>query len=364
MDKNLREELLKPFWEGNRVLFESAMLVGEGDGAPLIFTPDKIEGVYNMARDVRYEEGVDYEVGDGKIYPTATTRMPVTPPEEYYLYAPARYMEDGEEKELAIGVVNERVREYFPVEGERYFTFSNKKYFYDRQISISYTHSDAWGGYIPENHSEIYAPFFEKARAGECPTIVWFGDSITTGCDASGEHKDALAPYQPSFPTLIREHIENNYGRINYVNTAVGGKNTLWAQKELEERALKYDPDLLVLAFGMNDKLLDPEDFYKAYKEMLCRVYERSPEVRVLLIGTMIPNPWSNWHLNQPRHTEKLHKLAGEFKNIAVCDMTRLSQDIYATGKRFRDVNANNVNHPGDFLARVYAQAILRVIEK
>ena len=36
MDKNLREELLKPFWEGNRVLFESAMLVGEGDGAPLM----------------------------------------------------------------------------------------------------------------------------------------------------------------------------------------------------------------------------------------------------------------------------------------------------------------------------------------
>ena len=89
MDKNLREELLKPFWEGNRVLFESAMLVGEGDGAPLIFTPDKIEGVYNMARELKYEEGVDYEVKDGKIYPTATTRMPVTPPEEYYLYAPA-----------------------------------------------------------------------------------------------------------------------------------------------------------------------------------------------------------------------------------------------------------------------------------
>ena len=364
MDKNLRDELLLPFWEGNRVAYESVMLVGEGDNMPLIFKPDKIEGVFSMARDIRYEEGADYLVKDGKICPTENTRMPVTPPEEYYLTAPARYMEDGEEKELAIGVVNERVRENFSVEGERYFTFSNKKYFYDRQVSVSYTHSDTWNGYIPECRAEIFAPFFEKAKAGKRPTIVWFGDSITTGCDASGEHTDALPPYQPSFPTLIREHIEENYGRINYVNTAVGGKNTPWAQRELDERALKYKPDLLVLAFGMNDKGLNPEEYGKIFHEMLCRAFESCPGVRVLLIGTMIPNPWSNWHLNQPRHAEKLHSLAGEFGNVAVCDMTRLSQDIYKTGKRFRDINANNVNHPGDFLARVYAQAILRVIEK
>ena len=363
MDKNLRNELLRPFWKGSRVAFESAMLVGSSDGAPLIFTPDKIEGVYNMARDLRYEEGADYEVRDGKIYPTEGTRMPITQPEEYYLRAPARYMQDGEEKSLAIKVVNERVKESFPVEGERYFTFSNKKYFYDRQISISYTHSDAWSGYIPESRREIFAPFFEKARRGERPTVVWFGDSITTGCDASGEHKDALPPYQPSFPTLIREHIEENYGEIVHVNTAVGGKTTKWAQRELEERALKFDPDLLVLAFGMNDKLLGPAEYYEIYKEMLCRVFNRSPDIRVLLLATMIPNPWSDWHLNQPLLAEGLHKLAGEFKNVAVCDMTHLSQDIYAAGKRFRDINANNVNHPGDFLARVYAQAILKVIE-
>ena len=31
--------------------------------------------------------------------------------------------------------------------------------------------------------------------------------------------------------------------------------------------------------------------------------------------------------------------------------------------KLFRDMTGNNVNHPNDFLARVYAQTILAVLE-
>ena len=30
--------------------------------------------------------------------------------------------------------------------------------------------------------------------------------------------------------------------------------------------------------------------------------------------------------------------------------------------KRYRDMTGNNVNHPNDFLARVYAQTILQTI--
>jgi hypothetical protein len=66
---------------------------------------------------------------------------------------------------------------------------------------------------------------------------------------------------------------------------------------------------------------------------------------------------------NQRYHINRLYKLEGEYKNTAVCDMTRLSSELYEKGKRFRDMTGNNVNHPNDFLARIYAQAILKVIE-
>jgi len=58
----------------------------------------------------------------------------------------------------------------------------------------------------------------------------------------------------------------------------------------------------------------------------------------------------------------ELHKLAAKYDFCAVADMTTMSQELYAMGKRFRDMTGNNINHPNDFLARIYAQVLLKAL--
>ena len=41
--------------------------------------------------------------------------------------------------------------------------------------------------------------------------------------------------------------------------------------------------------------------------------------------------------------------------------MTAMHLDLLKA-KRFRDMTGNNVNHPNDFLARVYAQVVLQTV--
>lgn len=43
------------------------------------------------------------------------------------------------------------------------------------------------------------------------------------------------------------------YAQISYANTAEGGQTSEWGLKNVQERLIDRAPDLLVLAFGMND---------------------------------------------------------------------------------------------------------------
>ena len=77
----------------------------------------------------------------------------------------------------------------------------------------------------------------------------------------------------------------------------------------------------------------------------------------------MIPNPdVVGWAGNIPTHEAQLVDLAKEYSGTAVVPMTALSQSIYSLGKRFVDVNSNNINHPNDFMHRIYAQTVLKVM--
>jgi hypothetical protein len=47
---------------------------------------------------------------------------------------------------------------------------------------------------------------------------------------------------------------------------------------------------------------------------------------------------------------------------IAVADLTSMWRDLLKT-KRFTDITGNGINHPNDFGHRVYAEAILNLLQ-
>ena len=57
----------------------------------------------------------------------------------------------------------------------------------------------------------------------------------------------------------------------------------------------------------------------------------------------------------------KLQQLAQEEVGVALADVTTLHKEYLAV-KNYRDMTGNNVNHPNDFLMRLYAQTIVKTI--
>ena len=148
---------------------------------------------------------------------------------------------------------------------------------------------------------------------------------------------------------------------IAYHNTAVGGWNTLRGVEHYEERALLQPYDMLVLGFGMNDGGFTSEDYEARLEEMVLRFHAKNPDAPIVLLATMLPNIHSNWLCNQPNHEQRVLNLEKKYPFVTAVNMTELHRELLQR-KRYRDMTGNNVNHPNDFLGRIYAQAILKTI--
>ena len=93
-----------------------------------------------------------------------------------------------------------------------------------------------------------------------------------------------------------------------------------------------------------------------------------NPDCEFVVLGTMLPNEnicWSEGGKsilgNQEKYLLKLQTLAQEEAGVALADITTLHKE-YLTVKNYRDMTGNNVNHPNDFLVRLYAQTIVKTI--
>ncbi len=332
-----------PFWEGNIVYNETVMFVGETE-APLLYTPERILSVRSFDLATEYEVGKDYTVKDGKLCLTEGTRIPSFSLEEYY---PAEPIQG---KCLASNV-----------EGHPYIFFSEGSTVFQRQIHVTYTHKDAWDRFVPQKQDK-FVKFIEKASHGEEVTVLVYGDSISTGVNSSG--RVGCEPYaEPWFDMVLgamQKHFHND--KIRLVNTAVGGKATPWGIECLQERAIDIRPDLMLLGFGMNDGGRTPEEEGALIKELIDKFLSACPDAEIGLIAPMLPHfRFKGFWGNQKDFEPVFAALCEGYDNMGLIPVTSVHKAMLET-KRYYDMTGNNVNHPNDFLARVYAQTVIKSI--
>lgn len=345
------ETYILPFWEGETVYYETVLCVGEEDCAQLLYPIDEVVGVYNYGLDKQYIEGIDYEIVDHKIKRLKGGNLPYCPIDEYYLEEKAQY---------PIKIVNNR--EVAP-KGKKFFSFGEEDSFSKYQIAVTYRHSAQNDSLIPASKNKIFKNFTAKLKSGKA-SMIFYGDSITTGCNSSGTPMGGnTLPFAESFPVMVYKKLQNVFGaQIEYGNTAVGGWSTYQGVNAFNERVLDKNYDFLVLAFGMNDGETETNVYYERTEKMVLDFKEKNPNGEVLLVSTTYPNTESDWVKNQPFFAKELYKLEDKYPFVGVADMTKMHYNLLETGKRYRDMTGNNVNHPNDFLARVYAQVVLKAI--
>jgi lysophospholipase L1-like esterase len=226
------------------------------------------------------------------------------------------------------------------------------------QVCVTYRHAPGlWQGKVPKFDRQALPHCLGRLSGGQGLTIVALGDSITAGANASGNFNQA--PFQPAYPELVRRGLAERYGvDVRLSNLAVGGTDTAWGITQVD-KVVAAKPQLVVLAFGMNDSAnRAAADYQNNTKKIIEAIRLQLPECEFILVASMLGN--RDWirlkHEVFPQYRDALEQLCEP--GIALADLTS-TWSRFLELKQDWDLTGNGVNHPNDFGHRVYAQTIL-----
>jgi len=338
-------KFLRPAWQGDTVEGESVLFIREPGTdvarASVLFPVQKILNVRNSSGDVIFEAGRDYlwKPGSREITLPAGSRICSRTPDD--LRRPA-----GSQKYR----LTHR-------DGHGEIFFGARLEYHHMQTCITYRHKpEDWKLRSPQFSGQMLPRTVQRLRSRKPVSIVLIGDSISAGCNASGWAGEA--PFQPSFPGLLQQHLAAQYQtQVRITNPSVGGKDTRWVLSAVE-RIVEPQPDLVIVAFGMNDAAgRSAQEYQSNTKAVINKIRGKRPEAEFILVASMPGN--RNWtRLQQglfPLYRDSLAELCEP--GIALADMTSLWME-FLKRKQDWDLTGNGVNHPNDFGHRVYAQML------
>lgn len=381
-EDSLTDVMKNMFSDGKYMKNETLFFIDKGDVKRLIYPATKIISVTSYDGSVTYKEGVDYILTeDGKLQVTENSSIPCITSEVYY---------NNTKHDISINHNGETKWIYWG-EGDTMTKW---------QVCVTYEHESVWEGFKQQSNAKQYEAVIKKLIAGEDVTVMFYGDSITCGANASwflGQ-----APHQSTYAMLFTEaladlfgytvnyidvshlkpgmirptpapYVAGDRGTITYINTAVGG----WTSNDgvanfdtfIKPYVEEYGCDLFVIAFGGNDAPMGIKSSTIAsnFKTIITKVHDIDPDAHFMMVATMVTNTLATngWYtptilehekefLKASRQLNSLEKIKG-----AVTNMTSMSLSVL-DHKEFVDYTGNNINHPNDFFERVYAQTLLQ----
>ena len=370
------EEYMIPFWKTDKIVDESVLLISKGDEeaeGELLFAPDKIESVvsYNpyAAKTIVYVEGEDYVV-EGKKIKAVSKKIPFMTEDQL----------SGRDK-----ISGFDYSQIPSTDKGLYLPFTEGTGFIEKQIFVTYTHTQTWNKATPAYAGDKVSNLAKKIAKKEKINLFVYGDSISTGANSSGYLN--VYPNKPSWPQAICKGLADQFGtEVELLNKSVGGWTSENAVKSLEsvgwvngkqisqagikvtlEEMPDYKPDLAVIGFGMNDATLGiSKTAYRAYMQKIIKtIKDRNSDCEFILLGTMLANPEAyNQSKNQISYYDELLKIAEGDDKITSVNIGKMHEDLLDSGKKYADMTSNNVNHPNDFMASVYAMNILSLLIK
>lgn len=319
---------------------ESVMLIAEKNGAiepvRLLFDADEIISFRDASLNTEYAAGKDFVLEEGKLCFPSGTRVQHIPHEQFF---PSEPIEGGS----------------FPAKEGGHLLFGEGDFFHKRQLAVSYRHRGSWDGPGFASKKRFLPLVSAKLEAKKELSVVYLGDSITVGANSSGLSR--VFPYVPIWPDMVSEALENHYGaHIKSKNIAVGGTASAWGIAQAKDHGVAERPDLMLIAFGMNDGGSVPAaEFAQNLGAIMSNTKKSCPECEFLLVISMLHNPLLAWPSLHGSYEPVVAGFEGE--GVAVADMASVHRRLLER-KRYYDMTGNNVNHPNDYLARMYAIAV------
>lgn len=359
-------EQLDKIWETKRISLEPVCFAETADGGVtggcLLFAPDSVESVTSHDGAITYAEGRDYIVEGNRLLRTPDSRMPIL--------ARGLYCKpyDGARETAWLRLPG----------GTHYLAIFPDVFRY--QVLVTYTHHECWNGIVPPNGGAALSRSIQKLKSGAAFRLMFYGDSITAGWEASGCDEEVIEmrscrpfhlhisrpPYLPAWAELVTRRLRAAYplAEIQKKNRGAGGSTTAWGVEHAKTLVCPHTPDLVILAFGMNS-LCDPAPKYRAQIESIIHtVREESPSCDFLLVSPMTPSPEIAGFAGNTlaRQEAALEELAKAETGVAVAPVHAVCEELLRRGKTYYDITGNCINHPNDFSVRVYAQTVLAAL--
>ena len=342
-------ESFAPFWAGRRVTGESVLFIKDeatGESRGTVFYPiENIEAIRSSAGDFTYEQGRDYvwKKGSREIVLPKGSRIVARTPQD--LRRPPK----SQKYQLTHR------------DGNGEIFFGGRLEYHEMQTAVTYTHEpDQWQGPVAKFDAVALPRTVAALKAKQPLSMVLLGDSISTGCNASGWADGA--PFQPPYQDLLQLHLEARFQtKVELTNLSVGGTDTAWGLAQVE-KVVAVKPQLVLLAFGMNDSAgRSAADYQANIAKIMAAIRAARPECEFILIAPMLGN--RDWirlkHELFPEYRDSLAKLREP--GVALADLTAVWDELLKVKKDW-DLTGNGVNHPNDFGHRLYAQVLAALL--
>jgi acyl-CoA thioesterase-1 len=339
-----------PFWESTTQSEPLFFIQQSADQRPqgrLLFPATRILRLTSADRTKTFEAGRDFKLeDDGVVSLPEGSQIPFKTIEQLYpLMTSQEPKIRGKKGDETRGIL-----------------FGEGSFYHGMQVEVTYEAKEAkWNGPGPKSAARALPRFTDRLKAKEPVHILVCGDSISAGGNASKVTK--ASPGCPAYPELVAGSLQRATGsEVKLTNVAVGGWTSDHGLKQAQDdRPAKAKPDLVIIAFGMNDVgRRDAARYKKNIEGIISEVRKEAPDAEFLLVATMLSN--SEWFLPMdqfPLYRDALLELQGP--GIAVADMTSIWTELLKR-KSFYDITGNGVNHPNDYGHLVYAQVIFTTL--
>lgn len=343
-----------PFWKSDIMARESVLFVvkeGQTEAtANLLFAPDDIISVQSASGERVFRPNVDFTWKPGSRELTLTANSPI----------PSRTLAQMFPKDAPN---NTPMLAKTPPKGlGPYLMWAEGHVFHDLQVEVTYRHKEKWTGSVPHSATAQLPRTMALLKARKPVKLVVLGDSISAGYNASGMALINVKPNTPPYPQLVAAGLEGTFGsKVTLTNLAVGGTGVAWGITRAPAVA-QENPDLVILAFGLNDTGIPRTDWANQMKQLVAAIRNGAKDTEFILVSPMCGNPqWEKMPDGAVEgFRETLRQQAGP--GIAAADVTSLWLDL-AKRKPYWEYTGNGLNHPNDFGHRLYAQVILALFQ-
>lgn len=341
----IKMELL---WQNNQVFCESGMFL-PAPRINLMFPAEKITEVKQHSTGKVFEAGKDFchTPGDDFITRPDGSEIPFFPESAIHPTENLRFHPDPDANAISDAVDGGNL------------LFNNKDFFALNQIDITY--QAAAVDFDPELTAQSERlPRFREMLADKKPLqVTLIGDSISEGYNATKFVN--IPPFAPCYMEMACNELGDF---ITFRNRAIGGTGIQHACR-IENDYQGDHPDLLVIAYGMNNFAAMPiEEFLNYLQQIITKCQAVNPHTEYLILTSMSGNPL--WKRTVPGPDALYAEKIREFVNnsgthIALADAAKVWQKFLAR-KGFYDMTGNGVNHPNDYGHRIYASVVLELL--